>query len=115
MKSLLREIRRQPEGTRQLFFVLSSITVISLVVLVWFNSFRSNVYALLNPEPAKEDSQFLATTDPQSLLGSLGTLFNGMKDQAFSLMGKNSTTPKDDSKPEVKSEKTYALPISPEK
>lgn len=117
MKSLLREIRKQPEGTRQLFFALSSVAVISLVVMVWFNSFRSDIYAMLNPAEATTQDTFLADVKQESLLGSLGSLFADAKGQFLNLMGKQSSDTKEDSTLEVKknTEQTYVLPVSSDK
>lgn len=80
--SFLDEIRRQPRHHREIMFGLCVITTISLVGMVWFNSFEKNLYVLLNPEE-NADNRFLAENEeiktPLSLFGSIGQTGKDLK------------------------------------
>ena len=86
--SLFHEVRRQPRTTRQIMFVLSVVTTLSLVGMIWLNSFQKDMYALLNPASENpEDQRRLADTEGikspftflkesfQSVAASIGSLF----------------------------------------
>lgn len=72
--SFLDEIRRQPRHHREIMFGLCVVTTVSLVGMVWFNSFEKNLYVLLNPEESA-DNRFLAENEESkaalSLFGSI--------------------------------------------
>lgn len=73
--SFLDEIRRQPRHHREIMFGLCVVTTISLVGMVWFNSFEKNLYVLLNPGE-NADQRFLAENEESktdlSLFGNIG-------------------------------------------
>ncbi len=47
--SFLDDIHKQPRHHREIMFGLCVVTTISLVGMVWYNSFQQNLYVLLNP------------------------------------------------------------------
>lgn len=77
--SFLDDIRKQPRHHREIMFGLCVVTTISLVGMVWYNSFEKNLYALLNPGQ-NTDQRFLAEnkTAP-SLLGNIGQTGKDLK------------------------------------
>ena len=88
------EIKKQPKGIRQIMFGLCVVTTISLVGLVWYRSFETKLYALMDNKPQNEEaSTFLAkdTTSPSlfaSFSGLLGNIKTGYADLTR-LFGKN--------------------------
>ncbi len=47
--SFLDEIHKQPRHHREIMFGLCVVTTLSLIGMVWYNSFQKDLYALLNP------------------------------------------------------------------
>ena len=58
--SFLEEIRKQPMYVREVMFGLCVIITISLIGIVWFQSFEEDIFVTLNPEPDKQE-QFYAS------------------------------------------------------
>lgn len=54
MKSLLDEIRQQPEHIRHIFMWTCVVIVFSVIGFVWFRSTTKQFVALLHPEEAQE-------------------------------------------------------------
>src|SRR3989344_4667277 len=54
-KSLLQEIRSQPEHIRHIMMWLCVVTSFSLVALVWFRSTQARFVAMLNPAERLEE------------------------------------------------------------
>ena len=83
--ALIHDIRNQPRHIRKLMFGLSVITTVSLVGMIWFNSFQNNMYALLNPaEENPDQSQFAQAPQVKSPLASMKDAF---KSAGASIMG----------------------------
>src|SRR3989344_6802393 len=100
--SFLEELRRQPRHHREIMFGLSVVTTISLVGMVWYNSFEKNLFVLLNPEESK-DQRFLAETQTvPSLLGNISETGKNLKATFYDLF--NLTN--DDEKMNVENDKT---------
>lgn len=83
--SLIKHIRSQSVFVRGIMFALSVVTVLSLVGMVWFQSFQQNLYALLNPE-AQDQQRFFAQGIP-SPLAFIGQLFSNMRASVTDLFG----------------------------
>ena len=78
--SLLDEIRKQPQSTREIMFALCVVTTISLIGLVWFHSFRGNLYALLEPEDGQVSDKFFAENGkPPSIFANLSGAFSNLR------------------------------------
>ncbi len=71
---ILKNIHEQPQHIREIMFGLCVVTTVSLVGAVWFKDFRSDMYALLNPEEVRQE-RFLARENSESLFGVLGKTF----------------------------------------
>jgi len=117
--SLLNEIRNQSEGVRKAMFALSLIMILSLVGTMWFRSFQSNVYALLNTgeAPAGEQSQFADqkndAANDQTPFALIGSMFKGLGAQVSSLwIAPQGPAPKDQDLAPIKSGNARSLPIS---
>ena len=66
-------------------FGLSVITTLSLVGMIWFNSFQNNMYALLNPESEDPNREMVAQA-PQAK-SPLASMKNAFQSAGASFMG----------------------------
>ncbi|HWA64596.1 MAG TPA: hypothetical protein VG866_01985 [Candidatus Paceibacterota bacterium] len=80
MKSLIRDIRNQPDHVRELLVLLCTVVVGAGIGMIWFHSFKQDVYALLNPQPEQSDDRSFAS-DTTSLFGYIGKAFSQSKAQ----------------------------------
>lgn len=115
MKSLIREIRNQPDHIRELIAGLCTVVIASLVALVWFNSFKHDVFVLLNPDQ-QTDNRFLAS-DSTSLFGYIGKAFSDGKAQITEFIkGSHTSTISPTTNSNTTSSNTesnpHALPVS---
>ncbi len=78
-KSLLEEIREQPEHIRHIFMWTLVVITFSIVGFTWFRSTQKKFVALLNPEAAQEAQVLAAKTKPQSS-SPFATIGNSLKD-----------------------------------
>lgn len=118
--SLLREIRNQSESVRKTMFALSVITLVSLVGTLWFRSFQTNLYALMNNDEAGttgEQRQFADRNDGSDLVQSpfaaIGSMFKDLGAQMGGLFGGSGSSPQSpaDTAP-IRSGNAKSLPIS---
>ena len=125
--SFLDEIRKQPQHHREIMFGLCVVTTISLVGMVWYNSFEKNLYVLLNPGE-NADQRYLATANGgapskagaenknvPSLLGDMGKTGQDLKAAFLSIFNLTGNDKKDDVIENMKindSGRVYTLPIS---
>ena len=77
--SFLDEIRKQPQHHREIMFGLCVITTISLVGMVWYNSFEKNLYVLLNPGETTDQRNLAENKNVPSLLGDIGRTGQDLK------------------------------------
>lgn len=114
MKSIIHEIRNQPQHVRELATVLCTIAVVAVVILVWFNSFQKNIYALLNPDQQlqAQDQQFAQQS--KSLFGSILQTLGDGKTQILNLFGGKSQTDVVNPAPQTNnpSNAAHPLPVS---
>ncbi len=116
--SFLDEIRKQPKHHREIMFSLCVVTTVSLVGMVWYNSFEKNLYVLLNPGDITDQRNLAENKNVPSLLGDIGKTGQDLKAaflNIFNLTGNDkkdnvieNTTPND-------SERVYTLPMSEKK
>jgi cytosine/uracil/thiamine/allantoin permease len=66
MKSLLKEIREQPEHIRHIFMWVCVVIVFSVIGFIWFRNTEKRFVALLNPEQAQEERALAEKTKNQS-------------------------------------------------
>lgn len=113
--SVLEKIHSQPQHVREIMFGLSVIITVALVGALWFRDFRSDIYALMNPEEVQQE-RFLAQEEGDSLFGVLGKTLGDMSSALNTFWGSDNTDT--EAKPGVeikKQDKVYLLPLSEEK
>jgi len=113
--SFFEDIRKQPQHIREIMFGLCVITTVSLIGMVWFNSFKKDTYALLNPEDVKQE-RLLAQENQSSLFGNLSKTFKDIGATISSFWGSNNFNSGPEQGVEKPStDRVYLLPLSEEK
>lgn len=116
--SFLEELRKQPRHHREIMFGLCVVTTISLVGMVWYNSFEKNLYTLMNPGEGAEQ-KFLAKNESiPSLLGDIGKTGKDLKATFYNIFNLTNDDKKESVVESTKSNdsgKVYMLPISEER
>lgn len=113
--SFLEDIKKQPQHIREIMFGLCVITTVSLVGMIWFNSFKRDTYALLNPEDVKQE-RLLAQENQTSLFGNLSKTFKDISATISSFWGSDSFNSETEQGVEKSdTDKVYLLPLSEEK
>lgn len=119
--SFLDDIRKQPRHHREIMFGLCVITTISLVGMVWYNSFEKNLYVLLNPGE-NADQRFLAENKAvPSLLGNISQTGKDLKAAFYDIFSSIDRLIGNDKKENVEGDKNidsgrvYMLPVSDKK
>lgn len=115
--TILERIREQPQHVREMMFVLSVIITVSLVGALWFRDFRTDIYALMNPEEVVQE-KFLAQNsgDGRSLFSVLGETLGDMGSVLTGFWGSdNSAVPVKTGVENKKEDKVYLLPLSEER
>lgn len=116
--SFLEEIRRQPQHHREIMFGLCVVTTISLVGMVWYNSFEKNLYVLLNPDENTDQRYLAENKNVPSLLGDIGKTGQDLKATFYNIFNLNSNDGKEiiiENKKVNDSGKVYTLPTSEKK
>ena len=116
--SFLDELRKQPQHHREIMFGLSVVTTISLVGMVWYNSFEKNLYVLLNPGE-NADQRFLAENKTvPSLLGNMAQTGKDLRATFYDIFNLTDNGKKDiiiDNTKTDDSGRVYMLPTSEER
>ena len=113
--SFFEDIRKQPQHIREIMFGLCVTTTVSLVGMVWFNSFQKDMYALLNPEEVQQE-KFLAQENQKSLFGNLNKTLGDIKSTMTGFWGADGSGSKAGGGVEKKGiNKVYLLPLSEKK
>ena len=105
--SLFQEIRKQSRTTREALFGLSVFTTILVVSALWFHSFQSNMYALLNPGQDPNQDTYAQETDKQNVFARG---FSGLKAGIYSVLNINQE--EEINSVDHSSGKVYLLPLS---
>ncbi len=115
--SFLDEIRKQPQHHREIMFGLCVVTTISLVGMVWYNSFQKNLYVLLNPEESTNQRNLAENKNVPSLLGDIGKTGQDLKAAFFNIFNLTGNEKKDIiiENTNNNSERVYTLPLSEKK
>ncbi len=128
--SFLDDIRKQPQHHRQITFALCFITTVSMVRMVWYNSFQQNLYVLLNPGQTTDQRNFATAnggapskagaqnTDVPSLLGNLGKTGQDLKAAFLNIFNLTGNDKKDTIIENTKANdpgRVYTLPLSGKK
>lgn len=112
---MLKDIQNQPQHIREIMFGLSVVTTVSLVGMLWFNSFQNDMYVLLNPEEANTE-KFLAQENQESLFGNLAGTFSDLGAALSDVFGSDEPAgQKDPVVEKTSADKVYLLPLSEEK
>ena len=93
--SFLDESRKQPQHHREIMFGLCVITTISLVGMVWYNSFEKNLYVLLNPGETTDQRNLAENKNVPSLLGDIGRTGQDLKAAFLNILNLTGNDKKD--------------------
>lgn len=96
-------------------FGLCVVTTISLVGMVWYNSFQKNLYVLLNPGETTDQRNLAENKDMPSLLGDIGQTGQDLKAaflNIFNLTGNDKEDTIIDNTKSDESARVYTLPLS---
>lgn len=128
--SFLKDIKNQSQASREIMFALSVVITVSLIGVVWFNSFQENIYVMLNPDKETEQKFFAGgsekfaylydkqKTDLPSLFSSIGQTGKNLKAAFLNVLNmKNndieiSPSVSPQSQGESLNNRTYLLPLS---
>jgi len=113
--SLLNDIRKQSEETREIMFYLSILITVLLIGMIWFRSFQKNLYVLMNPEGDVEKALAVQNTSVPSLFGFIGSSANEIKGLVSDFLGKEEETNdniQNINKGSGETDKVYTLPLS---
>jgi len=116
--SFLDDIRKQPQHHREIMFGLCVITAVSLVGMIWYNSFQTNLYVLLNPEQTTDQRNLAENKTAPSLFGDIGKTGQDLKAAFYSIFNLNSNDKKDNVTGNTQtndSGRVYTLPLSGKK
>ena len=76
--SLLKDIQGQSHGIRKLMFGLALVATLAFVGRIWFESFQSNMYAVLHPSEVQE-TKSLASEDDRGVFSVIKDSFSSLK------------------------------------
>ncbi|OGN01892.1 MAG: hypothetical protein A3I26_02725 [Candidatus Yanofskybacteria bacterium RIFCSPLOWO2_02_FULL_43_10] len=112
--SFLDEIRKQPQHHREIMFGLCVVTAISLVGMVWYNSFEKNLYVLLNPGESTDQRYLAENKTAPSLLGDIGKTGQDLKAAFYNIFSLTGSDKKDVIENTKAGEpvRVYTLPLS---
>ena len=114
--SFFKDIKNQSLAVRQIMFGLCVVTTVSLVGMVWYRSFETKLYVLMDRQPQTDTQSVFFAKDNNSpglfasLSGALGNMKTAVLD-LFSVFDSKSNT----SDGEVFKGKAYQLPLSGDK
>ena len=113
--SFLDDIRKQPQHHREIMFGLCVVTTISLVGMVWYNSFEKNLYVLLNPGDITDQRNLAENKNVPSLLGDIGKTGQDLKAAFLNIFNLTGNDKKDnviDGTKVSEPTRVYTLPLS---
>ncbi len=98
-------------------FGLCVVTTISLVGMVWYNSFEKNLYVLLNPGENADQRFLVENKTVPSLFGNISQTGKDLKAAVYSIFDLTGNDKKDNVESDKKTDsgKVYTLPISGKK
>lgn len=116
MSKHLDRIRSQPDHIRHIWAGLCTLVVGALVVSIWFHSFHTTAYALLNPDQAQQDGNApIFASQNQSLFASIAqTLKDGTAaiGQVWSALRDTQPVRVQNNQPAADGGQAYPLPVS---
>ena len=95
-------------------FGLCVITTISLVGMVWYNSFEKNLYVLLNPGENADQKYLAENKKVPSLLGDIGKTAQDLKASFYNIFNLVKSNKKENVEGDknIDSGRVYTLPLS---
>jgi len=98
-------------------FGLCVVTTISLVGMVWYNSFQQNLYALLNPGENANQRYLAENKNTPSLFGDIGKTAQDLKASFLSIFNLTGSDKKDIIIENTNNDsgRVYTLPLSEKK
>ena len=99
-------------------FGLCVVTTISLVGMIWYNSFEKNLYVLLNPGEITDQRNLAENKNVPSLLGDIGRTGQDLKAAFLNILNLTGNDKKDNIIENTKvndSGRVYLLPFSEKK
>lgn len=97
-------------------FYLSVFITILLVGMVWFRSFQTNLYVLMNPEKGAEKALAVENASVPSLFGFIWQTAGEVKGLVSGLLdSQQASKPASQQADKVESGKVYTLPLSEHK
>ena len=69
---LLHKIHAQPDHIRELIAGACTVVVVVIISMVWFHSFKQNLYTMLNPDQQVQNQFYANVSKPQSIFASIG-------------------------------------------
>ncbi len=96
-------------------FGLCVVTTISLVGMVWYNSFQQNLYVLLNPGDTTDQRYLAGAKNVPSLLGDIGKTGQDLKAAFYNIFNLTSGDKKTniiDNAKISEPARVYTLPLS---
>ncbi len=109
--SLLHDIRQQPPHVRSIFFGLSALVAVALVGGLWLDSFKRDVFVLLNPDSAAQE-QYAAVQEQTG--GPLAFVERGFEYLRATITGLFGTidSGSGDSSEQVPTRRPFLFPVS---
>ena len=68
----LHKIHAQPDHIRELIAGACTVVVVVIISMVWFHSFKQNLYTLLNPDQQVQDQFYANASESKSIFASIG-------------------------------------------
>ncbi len=107
MRRIINHVNSKPEHIRELVAGICTLVIGLAVVAVWFHSFKTTTYALLNPPTERT----LAEGSSDSIFAQIGNAFGDLKGQISGLFGTKPVI--EENTPAVQEEsEPYPLPLS---
>ena len=115
--SMLERIREQPKHVREIMFGFSVVIAVSLVGTLWFRDFRTDIYALMNPEEVSQEKFFVQNSgENQSLFSSLGETMGDISSVLTGFWGSDDSAGETGTRIENRpADKVYLFPLSEER
>src|SRR3989338_6890241 len=112
--SFLDDIRKQPQHIREIMFGLSVFITVLLIGMVWFRSFQTNLYVMMNPEEDTEKALAVENASVPSLFGFIWQMAGDVKGLVSELVSSKNQETEDQQQEKIKVEnsKVYTLPLS---
>ena len=110
--SFLDEIRKQSHPVRLAMFALSVTAAVSVVGVLWFQSFQRQLYAAANPGKNFDQVYYANRPAPTGPFALVGKGLDGLRAQVYSFLDINSGSAQNVKKGVNASGQVYLLPLA---